>query len=135
VVRQLAALRAQGWPLLECVTVVGEALDPGPLKAQLATVSRELRAGTPPSVDREALLARTLRRGDAATAPVLTQLAEALDTLAAARAVGRQVATFAWLVVLGLLAFSTREWLFLSVREDALHLGGSAPLGPVINAA
>jgi type II secretory pathway component PulF len=83
VVRQLAGLRRAGWSLGDALEFVHAELPVSPLKARLQTALASLRAGAAaPSGD---ALVATLARGDAASAGVLEQLAEALEADAEAR--------------------------------------------------
>ncbi|MDP3502388.1 MAG: hypothetical protein Q8S33_18780 [Myxococcales bacterium] len=83
VVRQLAGLRRANWSLGEALEFVQAELPSSTVKTRLEGALASLRAGvSEPSSD---LLVATLTRGDAASAPVLEQLADALEAEAQAR--------------------------------------------------
>lgn len=83
VVRQLAGLRAANWSLGDAIEFVHGELPESATKARLHAALASLRAGTPQPTS-DALVA-TLTRGDAASALVLEQLAEALEAADEAR--------------------------------------------------
>lgn len=83
VVRQLAGLRRANWNLGDAIEFVHAELPPSEVKARLHTALTLVRAGTSePSKD---VLVATLTRGDAASAAVLEQLADAMEAADEAR--------------------------------------------------
>lgn len=83
VVRQLAGLRRANWSAQDAIEFVHAELPPSEVKARLHTALSLVRSGTSePSSD---VLVATLTRGDAASAVVLEQLADALEAADEAR--------------------------------------------------
>ncbi|MBL8935200.1 MAG: hypothetical protein JNM69_11655 [Archangium sp.] len=83
VVRQLAGLRRANWSLGDALEFVHAELPPSAVKERLHTALTLVRAGTSePSSD---LLVTALTRGDAASAAVLEQLADAMEAADEAR--------------------------------------------------
>lgn len=77
VARQLAGLRRANWSLSDALEFVQAELPPSPVKTRLQSALASVRAGaSQPSSD---LLVATLTRGDAASASVLDQLADAFE--------------------------------------------------------
>ena len=83
VVRQLAGLRRANWSLSDAIEFVHGELPDSSVKARLHAALSLVRAGTSQPTS-DALVA-TLTRGDAASAPVLEQLADALEAADEAR--------------------------------------------------
>lgn len=77
VVRQLAGLRRSNWSLGDALDFVQTELPVSGLKARLQTALASVRAGA--SASSPDLLVATLTRGDAASAAVLDQLADAIE--------------------------------------------------------
>lgn len=77
VVRQLAGLRRASWSLGDALDFVQTELPASALKTRLQAALASVRAGAPAASPD--LLVATLTRGDAASASVLDQLAEAIE--------------------------------------------------------